>query len=491
MYERYKQRNFFPLSNSEMNLNDYGLSKIVIPEIMHLSSKLEEYHFKPLFTPDQLFPKPFEDLSYPKDYKDLIFDNAQSEEKTSDALKSEAVKLSKLVKSNRHLLKRIETTLTFVQSLSGEQLLQQSSGSIKLSLRQGAVFSMKGSGKRMTNKELRSKLENESVCLLNLLKNWTACSANHKNVIDSMERYRKLVNKYVRRNYHKEYPINQLHNLLLEGKNAQIEGPNFLFQSQSVKNNRKHTKRAIKSNHKYICTQLGLSFLGINQDAKRSLRNLESPFIRNKGNFQFLNMSSINKLLAIAKMLQYCLDNGITVAEFMEDRTYQKIKARLERMKEVAIVDPLGVIKDVVHCPSLDEMPFLLSLKSADIGSVADVLKNNVASLPYTKTPLNSEEELKRVEGRNKSIIEKTGEVSVLQTKMNHDICRVKRRRKKGNKDNKIKKQKIEDLGSDTNTTPKECSIKRIIQLPITVDKPKFKVLRVDQESERKLKLKV
>jgi hypothetical protein len=499
MYETSRQSNLFPLSTTEMNLNAYGLSKTVLPEITHLSSNLEEYYFKPLFTPDEPFPDLFEDLLHPKNYRDLIFGSMQTEERGDQ--RKEDVKLSGLVKSNKRLLKKIETVLRSVSSLNEKQVMEVGSGRMRLSLRQDGVFLGRESEKRMTGEKLRSKLESESVCLLNLLRNWTVCSANHEELIDSMERYKSLINKYVRRSFRREHPIDQLRNLLFEAKNTQVERVNSLFQNETIEGHGKHTvkRRAIKSKHKHIWTQLSLFFLNINQDMKHSLSNFESPFIRTKDNIQFLNMLYINKLSAIAKMLQYCLDNGITVAEFMEDRTYQKIKARLKRIEDAALVYSAGTIKEVMHCPSLNEIPYLLSLKNADIGSIANVLKNNVTSslsFNYLDMPLKCEEELKKVEEKNKGMINRLNErisrakeIPVPQIKMSKDICRVKKRKRKRKKDEKFKRQKLEDSGSDTNATPKEHSVKTTIQLPLVIDGPKFKVVRYEKERSFDIKL--
>lgn len=494
MYESYMLNNVFRTSSSRQ-YSTYELSRSTLPRTISLSSRFTEYYFQPLFTPTETFPNFFEKLSYPKDTSDLLLPNLQSKKQNGEFKRA-----NKAMKSNKRLLKKIESILSFLQASIEESnilLNENKFDSIKLSLKQNSLSRTslvpEEITKRVTDEGLKLKLNCESISLLNLLNNWTVCYSTHKELIDTLEAYKKLVSKYVRRYYRRESNIDQLRNLLIAAKNEQMERENSINNNKWTEGHEKSVikKRTVKRKCKCVWTQLSSYFLNFNPEIKRSLKNLEPPFIRSDSNIQFLNMSSINRLGAIAKMLQYCLDNGITVAEFMDDRTYQKIKTRLKRMEETVLTTQPGAIKDIVYCPSLTEIPFLLSLKNENIESIVGILKNSV-TLPYNSCiSKRREEELKEIADENRSLVAKinerimhTKEPIVEQVKNEQFTLRIKKRCRKEKKDAKPKKQKLEDSGTDTNTTPKEHSLKTVIQLPFTIDKPKFKVLKLHQESE-------
>ena len=86
----------------------------------------------------------------------------------------------------------------------------------------------------------------------------------------------------------------------------------------------------------------------------------------------FLNMEAVNRLAAIAKMLQYCDEKKINVTEFVEDRTYQKVKAKLKQ----SVVD--NNTYKLIYCPSLEEIPYLLSIETEFLGKIIDCLKEDI-----------------------------------------------------------------------------------------------------------------
>eukprot|EP00826_Nyctotherus_ovalis_P010476 TRINITY_DN12758_c0_g1_i8.p1 TRINITY_DN12758_c0_g1~~TRINITY_DN12758_c0_g1_i8.p1 ORF type:complete len:355 (+),score=99.26 TRINITY_DN12758_c0_g1_i8:193-1257(+) len=336
----------------------------------------------------------------------------------------------------------------------------------------------------MTDEELRLRLESERQRVLETLQDWTANSAAHRAVTDAMEDYRKLVDTCVRRQRRRENPVEQLRSVLIRAKNARLADANSVAGDCFVERQEKHgLKRKIIA-RKVISTwaQINLYFLGMDQDIKSSLDRLALALPHSEANVQFLNIVAISQLSAIAKMLQYCLDNEITVAEFMNDRTYQKIKARLKQMEEPVLGAPLGTAKEKLHYPSLEEIPFLLSLRNGDIGSIISGLKNNITFPHSVHIPLKCEEELREVAARNKRIIakiseriEKTKEATVPKIEMEQTVNR--KRYTKARKHER-KKPKRDNSESDTNTTPKEHSLKTTVQPPPPIRKQRFKVLK-------------
>jgi len=474
MYESHVQHNVFHIQDSEIGFNARKFSRSMLPEIMHLSSELTRNPFKPLLNPNEPFPDFLELLDPPKLASDSLFSNFQHS-KTTNNMKE----VNKLMKANKRLLMKIESILTLIQTINynkNPSIQETNSRKLKLFLNRAAIPSQEV--RRMTDEELRLKLENEKEVVLDLFKSWKVSSASHKSVIDAMENYKKLVTKYVRRFYRKENSIDLLRNLLSKAKNDYIVGTGSSQGSESLVEHNGSKKRNKKQQH--IWTYLNLCFMDINEDIKSILQKLRNSNSTSEMNTYLLNMNAINRLSAIAKMLQYCLDNGTTVAEFMDNRTYQKIKARFKRIEETALLT--GAAKEKIYCPSLDEIPFLLLLGKDNVESTFNTLKNNVTSFISTST-LNREEELKAVSERNKKIMSKLNErinqaKEIPQIEISPIVYR--KRYKKIKRKRKRKKQKVEDSESDTNTTPKEYSLKATVPQ----NKPKFRIQRIQNKKE-------
>eukprot|EP00826_Nyctotherus_ovalis_P046115 TRINITY_DN5175_c0_g1_i5.p1 TRINITY_DN5175_c0_g1~~TRINITY_DN5175_c0_g1_i5.p1 ORF type:complete len:310 (+),score=38.14 TRINITY_DN5175_c0_g1_i5:209-1138(+) len=302
------------------------------------------------------------------------------------------------------------------------------------------------------------------------LKYWTICAANHKDIIDAMEGYKNLVSKYVKKYYSKENSVECLCSLLTKAKCRGDLSP--LEESESHVE-RLTLKKHAKAKDKHIWKLLNLHFMGIDQEVRKILKKFGSPSLRAETSTQFLDMASINRLSAIAKMLQYCLDNRITISEFINDRIYQKVSARFKLLKEA---NPQGASKEILYCPSPSEIPYLLSLDFGNIESLVVRLKSNMLAFRGASTLLAREKELKVVANRNKVMIEKvskktlnTEEDVMPYVEIKQIITRIEKRCKREGK------QRLNDLGSDTNTTLKESSLKSTIKFPHAVGGPKFK----------------
>ena len=477
MYELRKQHNIFYMGDSEVRLGANRYLRSIVPEIMYLSEEYSSFS-KPLFTANESFLELFYQLDNSIKASDLLLPYPQQKQITS---KKEELK--RILKSNERTLEKIRAAIEFIQSTKYQQNPFPPVTTFKtpkLSFDKNVSLIISLPMKRISEEELKTKIEQESTFLLDSIKDWTGSSANHENIIYTMEHYKKLVRKYIHRYCRKENPIDRLYNLLARARNTHINKANVLSSNGNenlVENQEKHVlkKKIIKTKNKCIWTQLNLWFMDINEDMKRSLDSIISTLPNSKIPIQFLNVAAINRLSAIAKMLQYCLNNGITVDEFMKDRTYQKIKARLKRMERT---DISGGNKGTMYYPSLDEIPYLLSLRNDNIEIVVDQLKSNIILLHNTY--LRNEEELERVWSRNRRIIGKmkkkipqTTRNTIPQKKITRVISR--KRHRKERKYEKRKIPKLEDSNSDTNTTPKEHSLKTT---PPIIDKPKFKVIK-------------
>jgi len=486
MYELRKQHNIFYMGDSEVRLGANRYLRSIVPEIVYLSEEHSTFS-KPLFTANESFLELFYELDNSIKASDLLLPYPQLKQITS---KKEELK--KILKSNERILEKIKAAIEFIKSTKHQQnpFPPATTSKIpKLSFDKNVSLIVSLPMKRISEEELKTKIEQESTFLLDSIKDWTGSSANHKSIIYTMEHYKKLVRKYIHRYCRKQDPIDRLYNLLAGARNTHINEANTLSSNGNenlVENQEKHVlkKKIIKSKDKCIWTQLNLWFMGISENMKGSLDSIILTLPNSKIPIQFLNVAAINRLSAIAKMLQYCLNNGITVAEFMEDRTYQKIKARLKRMEKTGTS---GSNKDTMYYPSLDEIPYLLSLRNDNVEIVVNQLKSNIILLHNTNTSLRNEEELQRVWSRNRRIIEKmkkkipqTTENTIPRTEISRVISR--KRRRKERKHEKRKIPKLEDSNSDTNTTPKEHSLKTT---PPIIDKPKFKVIKCYHISEK------
>eukprot|EP00826_Nyctotherus_ovalis_P048810 TRINITY_DN5791_c0_g1_i24.p1 TRINITY_DN5791_c0_g1~~TRINITY_DN5791_c0_g1_i24.p1 ORF type:complete len:398 (-),score=77.27 TRINITY_DN5791_c0_g1_i24:13-1206(-) len=373
----YETRRLFRIPDSQINLKAYDFSKATFPEMTYLEIGTAEYlgDFRPLFTLNETFPCFFENSPPPEDPADLLLCTSSSNTTLEPPVSASKLgRLRKITKWNKRLLRKIDSILELLGSVGVHALQAPNTENLKLSFNRSLLIGNLPGAKRMSDEELRKKIEKQEEVVLEQVKNWPASSGMYRNVVDALEKYKRLAVKYVRRYYRKENPLEQLRNLLLKVRNTHITEANSLNANDNpVEAQEKHNQRRkyIRTRYKHLWTQLNLYFLQPNQETKSSLLHFQSVQYHNNLPIQFLNMFAVNRLSAIAKMLQYCADNGTTVAEFMDDRTYQKVKARLKRAEEAVL---MGDAKEVV-CPSLEEVDFLLSLGKENVADAIGVLK--------------------------------------------------------------------------------------------------------------------
>ena len=128
-------------------------------------------------------------------------------------------------------------------------------------------------------------------------------------------------------------------------------------------------------------------------------------------NVEFLNMFTVNRLCAIIKMLQYCQDKHMDPKDFMDGRTYHKIRAHLKQIVELGS-DPAE--KNTV-CPSLEEIQFILTIEKDQLDHIIDILKNSLI-VPYNSIYFSVyDDKLNQISIKNKSLMER------IQTRINEE----------------------------------------------------------------------
>ena len=268
-------------------------------------------------------------------------------------------------------------------------------------------------------------------------------------------------------------------------------------------------KKVWTGKNKSLWTQIEPYFYELSPEAENAFSALlseesQSPAVKAQA-AGLLNMFAVNRLSAIAKMLQYCKDNKLTTTEFMEDRTYQKIKSRYKQQCSSAIFGKLtfGTTTSHFHaenmsCPALDEIDYLLSIGKDRLDSTISYLKAVLVSPAesfsnYFRTLPVIEQEFSTISSKNRSIFKKisdkikgkflssnaitepilnassvppqnskvtaepdiTSHDSLPATKSSEIIPIIKKRRKKTEFRETIKRQKIEDPSTETKATPK------------------------------------
>jgi len=477
MYSLRSEFNTFdiPIQRHEHNVNLLTNLKSYLPEIMFLSSestKLSQIHSS-YFTIEEL-----ESLFYGLPYSTIT--------PADSALKSpepdlRAKKLATLHKINRKLQKRIQVILSFIKEHSGRSSLDTSPPSNILRLPK--ILINKPICKRVTDEEVRLRLESEKITLLEKLQTWSWYSMSHREVVESLEEYKKLVAKYIRRSFRKgDAGIsfwNTLRTLRSNSLNEElaIDNPRNRRHRQSEGKGKIVRKTKKRNKSKNIWTQLNLYFLNLGTDIDTVFDHLYSSSQKEQLDVQFLNMPVVNRLAAIAKMLQYCTDNGMTVKDFMNGRTYQKIRAHLKQIEEPEHEGEISI------CPSLDEIPYLQSIGNDNLLSVTESLKSTVTST-MSGGYMKRYEELKELEERNRNIISKIREKIAEEDKSTtlleipSILIGSKRQYKRGKKRNsRLKRFKAED-SSDTSANSKGDPSKTVLPEGQKVGTIKFKIYK-------------
>jgi hypothetical protein len=212
------------------------------------------------------------------------------------------------------------------------------------------------------------------------LRTWTADFDNHKHIIDLLENYKKLVLSYTAEYLNKKNELNEFKDSLINSLNNK----NAMKKEYNRHNKQKRAKG------KKIWDQVDSYLEDISPIVKKSFEKLLTSTYKNTIPNGLLNMNTVNKLAAIAKMLQYCCDNKVTVKEFLGDGVYSKMKAKC-------------AVNKTVYTPNLNEIGYLLSLDTHSLDETINSLKNKVQYKPSLAHTL--EEQTNKLSMNNKNII--------------------------------------------------------------------------------------
>lgn len=390
-------------------------------------------------------------------------------------------RLSVLSKTNRKLNSKITAILSFLNGASFSSLrpLQAASAGNRVVISNG----QKRTCRRMTDAELRISLASAKSDLLEKLSEWSWESGKHREVAEELEGYKKLVVKYLRRQFRREEAEMELWSVLgavrgeyLSEVVAEERGKPRQSEEKAKTVVRKSRKR---NKSKSVWAQLNLYFLGLGSNVDAAFEKYVSIPEKEPLDVQFLNMSAVNRLTAIIKMRQYCFDNGVTLEDFVNGRTYQKIKAHLKQIEELAPENE----RETKLCPSLEEIPYLQSLGADTLPALTQALKNALITSAGCEQ-LGRYEELKLVEAANRKIIQRVREkmsgeeVRSVPLTIPKALVGVKKRCRRSKKCNsRVKRRKVEDL-SDTNTNSKEDPSKTVSTTAPKTGKAKFKIFK-------------
>ena len=448
----------------------------------------DSFLFKPLFDLEESFPNLFENLPYPKDASDILFS-----EPGIKRINTQANRVKSMYSSNKRLLKRIESCLKLLQVVNfqtcADHNIQDSHYENRDLQREDKVrldlLNVETRPKQMTDGELIWMLENEKNALLPLLKDWLVTLNDHKLIIEHMERYKKLVYKYTKRYYRKENPLENLINLLVKTNNNTAEETKLSEGINNIK------KSYIRAKIKEIWAHVNSYFIYFDPNLKSALEKLLIINESKEPEIEFLNMGVINRLCAIAKMYQYCHDNFINEKEFMDGRTYQKIKARLNQLDKYKMESHIDTNKEIMYLPSLDEIPFLLSIGYDNLNRYILILKTAIMSCTERNYITKYDEQLEIITKSNRSLIRRILEKARTDKEPQpipeapRITCCGKRTHAKSKKVDDKKRPKTDDSGTDTNATPKEPSVKITVTLSQKMESSTFNVFKINHTPER------
>ena len=240
--------------------------------------------------------------------------------------------------------------------------------------------------------------------VLKEIKLWNMRSTNHISIIRVLENYKTFVMRIIKLESGEDPYTRLFENLYHLKDEAEIKKykipPYFFWPS--------------KSGHQI---QLSKDSTFLQREYSKSLGGKESPWLQYEyfsaiskpiiGNFeeiidqilpsnniQFLSMHSINRLVAIAKMLNYCRVFKINLLQFQQGRIKQKIIALETKRKlfltEQKIFHNKNLLEAIEEYPSVEELSYLLTL---DISKLDDIISNLKENLEYI--PDNCEYKLK------------------------------------------------------------------------------------------------
>ena len=318
---------------------------------------------------------PFHDDVFPldKSSEQLTFDSSVQEKIAKRKLKS-------LYRSNKRLYKKTKLVLDFLKNaIINEKALKTN---MEVCVKDTVIDTMSTAIKEC----IRSPLEKQADNLLEKIKSWSAAEPDHKEIISLLESYKKAVSEYI-------------HN--------KTKKTNTFTQPLTILSRKEHDQHIGKPNSKkerynVIWNTFDTFFSFVELEISDMIeRMLKEEYEVEELKDEVLNMYAVNRLAAVAKMLQYCIDNGMTINEFVEKRTYQKIKARLNQRKSIGSAESC----DSSYLPGLDEFDYLISIGKYNLDLTIDLLKNQLSSW-CRGTESGMERELKVIALKNRMLLE-------------------------------------------------------------------------------------
>jgi len=307
----------FPLSHVEFTPMKF-VEDTVLESFASSGNDLTEFEncSNDLYALTRIKQDPFHDDVFALDRspEQLTFDSSVRKEITKRKLKS-------LYRSNKRLYKKTKLVLDFLKNAGiNEKALKTN---MEVCVKDEVIDTMSTAIKKC----IRSPLEKQADNLLEKIKSWSASQPDHKEIISLLENYKKAVSKYIHNKTKKTNTFTELLTILSrKGHNQHIDKPNSKKKRYNVIWNT-------------FDTFFSSAKLQISDMIERMLKKEYEVEELKDG---VLNMYAVNRLAAVAKMLQYCIDNGMTINEFMEKRTYQKIKARLNQRMSINSADSCG-----------------------------------------------------------------------------------------------------------------------------------------------------
>lgn len=330
-----------------------------------------------------------------------------SDVSVTDARKN---KLEKMHRTNKRLLKKIRKTSEFLKSLNEgeisatpatldvvspkgtlESIQELSPGHFVLHL-----STIKDEPKEhvITSQLSKNLPTNESYQLqgeiLQAVSRWSRLSYNHKTVIKLLEAYKSSVKSQIQSKKEDPYTrlYHELHKLRDETK---AEGKKVPFYFPWPFKNRCHLPTNQKDLIKEYVKSLGGKespwmqseyFSRIPKTIIDCFREINEQSCKD-GEIPFLSLYAVNRLTAIAKMLNYCQDSRIDVQQFQQGRTKQKIAALQSRRKSFLEEQRIfhtenSIIEESFF--SLEELDYLLNLNLSKLDQIIDSLKSTLLS---------------------------------------------------------------------------------------------------------------
>ena len=301
-----------------------------------------------------------------------------------------------------------------------------------------------------------------------------------------LEKYKRLVRKYIRKHFAEDNVFTRLLTVLANADIKHDKKPrkNGLSIQYTNRKNAARTadtgidldsderhgklvrqkarkKGTLGSKGKNVWAQLEPFFASISDDVQSAFDSLLEPqnFPEPMHDGQFLNVYAINRLCAIAKMLLYCQENEVGIPQFMEDRTYQKIKARQkQRAGEESIYFPTAEEVDYLLCvgkeranqvmAELKEIILRGKTRDEEMTKLVGVIEGEINTVVEKKANVMEKMEL-RIKERQQEFA-KTEDYKELQEKYLKLSPGIRKRKKRHRTNGKkgMKKSKEEDISA-------------------------------------------